>query len=62
MADDLLRRLETFGAYIMYDDGTTSDFQPNPLTTAAATEIRRLMARCESLERQLIDAEIRNAT
>lgn len=63
MADQLLlRRLETFGAFTMYDDGTTSDFQPNPLTAAAAAEIRRLAARIESLERQLLDAESRYAT
>lgn len=58
----LLRRLETFGSFTMYDDGTTSDFEPNPLTAAAAAEIRRLAARIESLERQLLDAESRYAT
>lgn len=44
MADGLLHRLRTFGAYIMFDDGTTTPFQPNPLTTAAADEIERLTA------------------
>lgn len=42
MADGLLHRLRTFGAFTMFDDGTTTPFQPNPLTTAAADEIERL--------------------
>lgn len=56
MADDIVKRLRTVVAVPNGVDIWTMT------ALDAADEIVRLTARCESLERQLIDAEIRNAT
>lgn len=49
--DDIVTRLRAGRPSAVYD-----------IAQHAADEIERLTARCESLERQLIDAEIRYAT
>lgn len=55
MPDDIVTRLRHIHMELTVDDY-------DDVITEAADEIVRLTARCESLERQLIDAEIRYAT